>query len=433
MASPSAPEAASPSGGKKTVQVAVGTHAFDNSDAMRAAGRNVEHKEPSRLICLYCLDEETGEFSLQERHDVGGDPGSLGLSPDGQLLFFNDETAVPAAVGAFRVVRASDSVGTKSLQLLSGRATCGQHGEGSCYVEVDDVADENIELLVSCYGSGDVLSIKLKRDALLSSGDLARAAELVGDRGDPAANCWNQKGLFDVDPELADRQDATHAHQIVVDPWSPEIRGEDPFAFVCDLGLDAIFVYRHRGRSSPKSLELIPEATFRGKRGCGPRHLSFHPSKAWVYVVNELDGTLSALEFKCSTGADGKPGFVPLCEPVAMLPPSETASRGHHSGGSDVHVSSDGRFVYAVSRNAFKNALIGIYAIDQVTGVPENRGFEHTRGMTPRNFLLLDDWLVVGNQDSNNLVVFRRCRQSGALTFASSCDMEGPPCCLRAL
>jgi 6-phosphogluconolactonase len=197
-----------------------------------------------------------------------------------------------------------------------------------------------------------------------------------------------------------------HAHSI-----NPAPSG--CYALVCDLGLDCIFVYRldlENGRLFPHGETMLPP-------GSGPRHLDYHPNGRFVYVINELNGTLSAL------GWDAVAGKLEVIQTTSTLP-KDYAGPGWCA---DVHVHPNGCFVYGSNRG---NHTIVIYRVDEVSGEVSLVGFESTHGKTPRSFVIdpQGEWLLAANQDSDEIAIFRIDPKSGQLSYRSSAEIPTPVC-----
>ena len=96
-----------------------------------------------------------------------------------------------------------------------------------------------------------------------------------------------------------------------------------------------------------------------------------------------------------------------------------------HSSAADIHLSPDGRFVFASNRG---HDSIAIFRLDASTGGLTPIGHEPTRGKTPRNFALSPsgDQLVVANQDSHSLVLFDVDKATGLLSFRSEVTSRSP-------
>ena len=180
------------------------------------------------------------------------------------------------------------------------------------------------------------------------------------------------------------------------------------YVLVTDLGTDQIYVYQLDTAAG----KLVPNAagtpTVKGKPGAGPRHFAFAPDGRTLYVINELDSTLSVYRY------DGERGALDPVQTVTTLPEGFSGE----NWCAHVVVSPDGRFVYGSNRG---HDSIAIWAIGE-GGRATLVGHESTRGKTPRGFALdpSGEWLLVANQDSDMIVTFRRERESGKLAATGS-------------
>jgi len=137
-----------------------------------------------------------------------------------------------------------------------------------------------------------------------------------------------------------------------------------------------------------------------------------------VYVVNELDCTVSLVK-KLSSGEYEK------SQTISTLPEDFT----QNNSCADIHVSPDGKFVYASNRG--HNSL-AIFEVDKTSGELTMHGHRAVFGNTPRNFSLTPDgkYIVVANQRSNNLVSFLRDKNTGSLQFIDQINAPSPVCVL---
>jgi 6-phosphogluconolactonase len=197
-----------------------------------------------------------------------------------------------------------------------------------------------------------------------------------------------------------------HAHSI-----NPAPSGD--FAIACDLGLDCLFVYRldlEKGQLlSHSDASLAPVS--------GPRHLAYHPNGRFIYVINELNGTIDVLNW------DSRAGRLSATQAVSTLPQDFSGP----AWCADIHVHPNGRFVYGSNRG---NHSVVIYRVDERSGELSLVGFESTHGKTPRNFVIdaLGKWLLAANQDSGDIAVFRIQPESGLLQYDSSMAIPTPVC-----
>jgi 6-phosphogluconolactonase len=202
-----------------------------------------------------------------------------------------------------------------------------------------------------------------------------------------------------------DRQAAAHPHQFLFAPLYT-------YAFVCDLGLDKVFQFSFNyttGTVQPNHFG----ASYTAPAGSGPRHLAFHPKFPIAYLSHELSNKLSTLKFNHFTGV------LTHLQTVDMLPKGVDSSK---CTGAEVRVSPDGLFVYASNRGA--SNTIAIYRVNQNDGTLTNIGFQETLGQFPRFFMFdaTSKWVIVANQNSNNIVVFSRDFSTGMLTKVSQLD-----------
>lgn len=152
--------------------------------------------------------------------------------------------------------------------------------------------------------------------------------------------------------------------------------------------------------------------------GAGPRHLAFHPNGKWIYVINELNSTVSLV--KKSNDEKYK-----LDSSYSTLPLDFTGT----NLCADIHISRDGKFIYASNRG---HNSIAIYTVNTVDGSLKLIATESTHGKWPRNFSLSpdEDYLLAANQNSNNIVSFKRDKVTGLLTFVMQLESPSPVCIL---
>lgn len=206
---------------------------------------------------------------------------------------------------------------------------------------------------------------------------------------------------------ITDRQKAPHAHSVWFEP-------NDNNIISVDLGTDElIFSSIDSGKqklipSEPNKLKVKP--------GAGPRHLAFHPNENWIYVVNELNSTVSLVKKKKNNYS--------LDHSISTLPKNYIEK----STCADIHISDDGKFLYASNRG---HNSIAIYSI-KADGKLKLLGHESTRGDEPRNFSLSpsNDFILVANQRTDNIVSFKRDVKTGMLEYVMEVEAFAPVCIL---
>ncbi|RYF64327.1 MAG: lactonase family protein, partial [Cytophagaceae bacterium] len=204
------------------------------------------------------------------------------------------------------------------------------------------------------------------------------------------------------------RQDAPHAHSATVSPDGKQV-------YVADLGNDRVYIY-NLGGAKP-----VPNATpfVTVKKGSGPRHLAFHPNGRFVYVVEELISSMAVFARDPKTGS-----LTLLKEGIATLPTGFTGD----NTSADIHIDATGSYIYQSNRGHNALAVLKIGS----NGIPMLIGHVPTGGKTPRNFWLdpRGQFVIVANQETDNLVVFRRNASTGMLTAAGQ-ELKIPaPVCI---
>jgi len=192
------------------------------------------------------------------------------------------------------------------------------------------------------------------------------------------------------------RQDNSHVHSTVFSP-------DGQYLFAQDLGADKLYSYRYtpdgsRGLFGPTEWRYTDV-----KAGSGPRHLVFGPDGKYAYLTSELAATVSTFRYE-----DGK---------LALLQVSPLAEPGFKGqvGAAALHLSPDGRFLYASNRGDANQIVI--FSVDQANGHLKLVGRQSSLGKSPREFAIdpTGNWLIVGNQNSDTAYVFRRDQQTGLL------------------
>jgi 6-phosphogluconolactonase len=276
---------------------------------------------------------------------------------------------------------------TGTLEFLNKQLT---HGTDPCHVVVDQ---HRKYVFVANFMSGSVCVLPVRDD-----GSLGEACDVVQHHG------------ASIDPR---RQSGPHAHSVTLD-------AANRFAFVPDLGLDKLMIYRFSsklGKLEPNSVPWIEV-----KPGAGPRHLSFHPRGRFACLVNELDSTVAALEYD-----DGRGSFAHL-QSVSALP----GTFAGESTCADIHIHPSGGFVYTSNRG---HDSIVIHRIDPVSGKLSYVAHEPTQGKTPRSFGIdpIGRFLVAANQDSDSVVTFVIDPLSGKLQPTGEIAKIPTPVCVKFL
>jgi 6-phosphogluconolactonase len=199
-------------------------------------------------------------------------------------------------------------------------------------------------------------------------------------------------------------------HQVVYDL-------SERFLIVPDKGVDQIFTFTLDSASG--KLTQVAAGTPRARDGSGPRHVAFHPTNAFAYVIGELDSTVTAHRFDPATGK-----LTPF-QLVTTLPDTFVGD----SRASEIALSHDGRFLYASNRG---HDSVATFAVDRHTGRLTPRGWTDTQGKTPRFFALDPSgrFLFVADEDSDRIVPFRADGPGGDLRAGGDPVSTGSPVCI---
>jgi len=335
----------------------------------------------SKGIYRFELDLATGKAGEPVLAAESKNPSFLALHPGRRFLYAANETGKTGTVSAFAI----QADGT--LALLNQQPS---EGQSPCHLVVDKAGTH---VLVANYSSGTAAVLPIGAD-----GKLAPASTTVRHEG---------KG------PNAKRQEGPHAHSINLDP-------ANRFAFLADLGLDKVFIYKYDGAAGA----LVPNDPPAGVTapGAGPRHFCFHPNGKFAYVINEMLCTVTAFAYDAEKGSLAEIQTVPTL-PADFTGPNTTA---------EVQLTPDGKHLYGSNRG--HNSL-AVFAVDAATGKLTAAGHVLSGGKTPRNFGIdpTGRWLLAAHQDSDSIVVFKIDPQSGKPEPTGQTLTVGKPVCVKMI
>ncbi|KAI1362247.1 Lactonase, 7-bladed beta-propeller-domain-containing protein [Xylaria arbuscula] len=218
-------------------------------------------------------------------------------------------------------------------------------------------------------------------------------------------------------------QATAHPHMIAPHPWLDVL-------YLPDLGEDRLKLYKigEDGTLSNLTYYQLPY-------GHGPRHLTIDPAGQRLYLLLELAAQVRSYDINQMTGELTETG-----EDLPIYNPENTTFSLELSG-AEVHVSNDGRFVYATQRNLTAAAvvepsdpadIIAVYAVSPTDGsltriqsAMVNEGGRQLRAMElspigPTAVAGGQDYLITGGLVTNNTFVFKRDRATGMLDLVAS-------------
>jgi 6-phosphogluconolactonase len=342
--------------------------------------RSKANGDAGAALYIYDLNPVDGTLTRRAALKDYPSPSSLALDPKNKFLYavneisnFNGTTT--GSVTAFAIQPNGD---LKFLNVVSSQ------GGGPAFLSVDPSGKW---VLAANYGGGSVAVLPIKADGSL--GDATDMKMITGPLGPHVAQ--------DSPPyDFADSgHDAPHAHMSVTDPAGN-------YVLVCDLGTDRVFSYKFDKTAG----KLTDNGFVQANPGAGPRHLDFHPNGQWVYVINEEASTLDYMNYDPSSGS------LTLIQTISSLPDAWEGT----NYPSEIHVTADGQFVYALNR--FHNS-IAQFAIDPGSGTPTRIREFWTRGDYPRHFAIEPNgnFLYVCHSNSHNITSFGVDRGTGTLNF----------------
>ncbi len=336
-------------------------------------------------VYIYSMDRITGELSYIGASPATTNPSYVDVHPSGKWFYTVNETGKPGgSTGAISAFRLTDN--GKTLEFLNAVSS---EGDYPCFVQVDGTGKY---VLTANYGSGTVALLPIKADGTLGN----------------AVSVDHHTGMGHTA-----RQESAHAHMIICSK-------DNRFAYSCDLGTDIIYIYRLDTNQG----KLLPaEYNYHTQPGAGPRHLTFHPFKNLAYVVNELNGTIECMQVDTLNGALSR----------FQVVSTVSDGKGEEAACADIHVSPDGNYLYASNRGNYNN--IAMFSVDALTGELTLIGHQEVKGRTPRNFIIepAGNYMLVANQNSDNVVTFRIDAETGKLIDMGSEIKIPSPVCLKFL
>lgn len=315
-------------------------------------------------IGVYQLDTAAGQLTKVAGIKGVRNPSFLTLSGDGKFLYActDSKTANAGSVSSF-------AVNDTSLTFLNKQSSC---GENPVYVSVH----KSGKWLVNANYTAGTMSVY----RILPQGQLDTAVQTISYSG----NSINKE-----------RQDHAHIHSSV---FSPDGR----YLFLTDLGTDKIYYYPFDA-SKNKPLQQAGRKIVNTVPGSGPRHLTFHPNGKMAYCVEELAGYVSVYRLK-----NGKLDCI-------QRTAAHNASITTGFESADIHISPDGKFLYASNRGKENN--IAIFSI-QPDGRIRLLACEPTGGDYPRTFAIdpSGKFVIVTNVITGTVNLLRRDLETGLLT-----------------
>jgi len=316
----------------------------------------------SKGIYVYEFNSVSGEFKLKNSTEKVVSPSYLSVAANNKFVYAVNENGNQSAVTALTY-----DAPTGKLKVLNTNSSL---GADPCHL----INDEK-NVIVANYSGGSIAVFKKNADGSITEGQ-----QLIQHEG---------KG-----PNAA-RQEKAHVHQVVFSP-------DKKFVLSNDLGQDKVFIYKYNPGASHEVLTL--KGSVDVKKGSGPRHLTFSKDGKFVYLVQELDATLTTFSYD-------KSGSLKRLAETSILPKGFTGG----TGAAAIKISPDGKFLYVTDRVDANS--ISVYQI-QKDGNIKFVEQESTLGKGPRDFAIdpTGNYLLVGHQYTNDIIIFKRDKITGKLS-----------------
>lgn len=336
-------------------------------------------KGDSKGVYSFTLDTEAAKITEVKAVAHLENPTYLNISKDNRYLYSVMKKGDEGGVASFSINEGSGELEPINKQLLAGSSPC--------HVSLDS---KSRFLFSANYHKGTVESYLLDSN----TGSIFPPVSIIQHEGSGP------------DP----RQEKPHTHFAGVTP-------DQKYLVVVELGTDCLLTYQVNEDGKLAEVSRLPL-----KGGSGPRHLAFHPNKKFAYIMTEFSSEVIALTYHPENGHFTEKQY------ISTLPINFT----ENNQGSAIHLSADGRFVYAGNRG---HNSIAVFSVDRETG--ELSFVEHvsTEGDWPRDFSLdpTEKFLVASNQESSNLVLYARDEGTGKLTLLESDVVVPHPVCVKFL
>lgn len=336
-------------------------------------------------INVYRMDAESGRWSHVQL--LGGlvNPSFLAFDRNRRFLYTVHGDA--SEISSFSI-----NEGTGEIKLINQRST---RGKNPVHLSIDP--SNRFVVVANHITTNEVKSSVVSLPINANDGSLGEVVDLVTFEGRK------------IGPHRVE-QPFSKPHQVEFDPAGK-------FIVVPDKGLDAVFTLR---LDAANGKLIASEPPFVGARETsGPRHIAFHPTLPYTYVINELDSTVTAYRY------DAGQGRLTPFQIVSSLPDTYTGN----SRGSEIAVSRDGRFVYGSNRG-FDSVVV--FSVDASTGRLTPVDWTPSQGKTPRFFALdpTGRYMYVANEESDTIITFRVDRNTGKLSPAGDIIKTGSPVCI---
>jgi 6-phosphogluconolactonase len=316
-------------------------------------------------LSVFRFDPQTGSLTPVQQVP-SANPSFVALDPSKRFLYVTNEIDDYEGKKSGSIEAYAIDPDTGTLKLLNRQSL---NSPIPAHLAVDPTGHH---VVVANYIGGDFVVLPIEAE-----GRLGTASGVLKDAGSGPNK---------------DRQEAPHPHSVVFDPAGR-------FIAAADLGIDKVQTFR----LTNGGLERVSEAS--AAPGAGPRHVAFAHNGRMLFVIDELNATVTVFAYDPETGKIGQ-----TLQTISTEPPGYS---GAHST-AEIAVHPSGKFLYGSNRGA--QSIVG-YRIDPATGTLSVIGFADQGVNFPRNFVIdpSGKWLYVANQKADTIVQFEINPETGEL------------------
>lgn len=315
-------------------------------------------------IRLYEFNQETGEARMVCGLRGVADPSFVEIASDGRHFYAVSEEDDSTA--ALVAAEIVTDGDSINMRIINSQTT---DGTAPCHVKI---IENRGKVFTSNYNGGSFTQFSIDK----------------------------QTGALLPEKRVRHFDSKSHIHCVETTP-------DMAYYVVDDLGMDKVMLFD----IDDEELWAVENDV---EKGSGPRHITFGPDGRFAYLINELSGTVTVFRYT------GKPQ-------MEIVQYAACDSVGGH-GSADIHISNDGRFLYASNR--LKEDGISIFSIDRESGKITKVGY-HLTGIHPRNFALSPNgkYLLCACRGSNCIEIFTRDAETGMLhDTGKKIEMSKPTC-----
>ncbi len=312
-------------------------------------------------------------------------PSFLTIAPNKKFVFaVNENNDTTAYMNGGTVSAYAYNVSTGALTYINKQSSQGKH---PCYITI---SKNGKTVIVGNYTGGNIATYNVNEN-----GSLTTAKQIIQHSG----SSIHKK-----------RQQASHVHATVLNK-------NNTVLYVPDLGMDSVKLYNFN--ASTGLLSMHKQQAVASIAGSGPRHFCFDNKARYAYLMEELTGTIQVYKLHKKTGS------LKAIQRINPYAKDMTDS----IGSADIHISPNGKFLYCSNRAAVNT--ISIFEVRK-HGRLRYIQSQSTEGLTPRNFSIdpTGKFLLVANQNSNNIVVFNIHATTGLLENAHKNIIVPSPVCI---